>query len=153
MAAINNPTNSFTIQKSKSEIFDAVKKIAAAERKYSVANEDDILNRIRLREAAIIGSNGYNIEFTLTKITDNEFTVKIETSREIGGLDTPSEVHNANYILKEVTDKFSAYLSGNVNDKGAANIPNKGTGCMVFLGLIIILSVGILGAGYFLIWQ
>jgi hypothetical protein len=143
MQAINNPTASFTIQKSKPEIFDAVKKIAEAEKyKYSVVNEDHVLNRISLREAAVIGNNGYNIEFTLTKISDNEFAVKIETSRERGGLDTQAEVHNANYILKEVTDKFSSYLSGNVNEQGVANIPNRGTGCMLVLGILIIFSVG-----------
>ena len=144
MPAINNPSNSFTIQKTKTEIFDAVKKIATAEKhKYSVANEDDLLNRISLREAAVIGNNGYNIEFTLTKASDNEFTVKIETSRERGALDTPTEIHNANYILKEVTDKFSSYLSGNVNDKGVANIPNRGTGCMLVLGVMLIVSLGL----------
>ena len=144
MAAINNPTNSFTIQKTKSEIFDAVKKIATAEKhKFSIANEDDLLNRISLREAAVIGNNGYNIEFTLTKASENEFTVKIEASRERGALDTPTEIHNANYILKEVTDKFSSYLSGNINDKGVANIPNRGTGCMLVLGLLFIVSFGL----------
>lgn len=144
MPAINNPSNSFTIQKTKSEIFDAVKKIAAAEKhKYSVANEDDLLNRISLREAAVLGNNGYNIEFTLTKVSDNEFTVKIETSRERGALDTQTEIHNANYILKEVTDKFSSYLSGNVNDKGVANIPDRGTGCAVILGIMFIVSISL----------
>jgi hypothetical protein len=56
---------------------------------------------------------------------------------------TPTEIHNANYILKEVTDKFSSYLSGNVNDKGVANIPNRGTGCMLVLGIMFIVSLGL----------
>jgi hypothetical protein len=144
MPAINNPTNSFTIQKTKSEIFDAVKRIASTEKqKYKVVSHDDILNRISLREAAIIGNNGYNIEFILTKISENEFTVKVETSRERGGLDTPTEINNANYILKEVTDKFSSYLSGNVNEKGEAIIPDRGTGCILVLGIMIITVAGI----------
>lgn len=143
MVAINNPTNSFTIQKSKLEVFNAVKKIAEAEQhKYSIVVEDDLLNRISLREVAIIGNNGYNIEFSLTKVSENEYTVKIETSRERGALDSQTEIHNANYILKEVTDKFSSYLSGNVNEKGVANIPNRGIGCMFFLGIIGMVSIG-----------
>lgn len=145
MAAINNPTNSFTIEKTKSEIFNAVKKISDQEKhKYSVSNQDDMLNRIVLREAAPIGNNGYNIEFILTKVSETEFTVKIEASRERGGIDTPTEVHNANYILKEVTDKFSSYLSGKVTAQGTAIIPNKGTGCVVFLGIMIIICIGLL---------
>jgi hypothetical protein len=144
MPAINNPTNSFTIQKNKSEIFNAVKQIAAIEKqKYQIVNEDELLNRISIREAAIIGNNGYNIEFTLTKISDTEFTVKLETSRERGGLDTPTEIHNANYILKEVTDKFSSFLSGNVNEKGIAIIPDRGTGCILVFGIMIITAAGI----------
>lgn len=144
MAAINNPTNTFTIQKTKTEIFDAVKNIVTAEKyKYSIVTEDEILNRIRLREGSALSTNGYNTEFRLTRISDNEFTVIIETSRERGGLDTQVEVNNANYILKEITDKFSSYLSGNINEKGVAKIPNTGTGCMVVLGLLSILLAGV----------
>ena len=147
MAAINNPTNSFNIEKSKDEIFDAVRQITIAEKyKYSIANEDELLNRIRIREVATIGNNGYNVEFTLTRLSDSEYKVNIECSRERGGLNTDVEVNNANYILKEVTDKFSSFLSRKVNEKGQAVIPNKGTGCVVLFSIMVIIAVGIFAA-------
>jgi hypothetical protein len=132
-----NPKREFTIAFDIPAIKKAVFEIVNKEpHNYILVNDDTVLNQIRIHEKGQLMDVGYHIDFAYKKVSETETTVLVEVSRKIGAVDTPQEVHNANYILKEITDKFSSYLSGKVDASGKAQIP-KNDGCMlVVFGLV-----------------
>lgn len=141
-----NPTKEFTVSFPELEVREAIKKIIKAEpSKYSLVKEDEILNEIRIHEKITAWDQGYHIDFVLKKISNSETAVRLEVSRKVGALDEKHEIHNANYIVKEISDKFSAYLSGNVDSSsGKANIPEN-KGC-----ILLISSIGLVGFLFYL---
>lgn len=127
-----NPKKEFTISYEINAIKAAVLNIVDKEpSKYALINDDIVLNQIRIHEKGILMDVGYHIDFSFRKKTDTETDISIEVSRKIGAIDNKNEIHNSNYILKEITDKFSSYLSGKVDvETGKAVIP-KNDGCIV----------------------
>lgn len=134
-----NPKKEFTIAYDLDSIKKAIHNIINKEpAKYSLVNDDPVLNQIRFHEKITAWDTGYHIDFLFRKISDNETNVIVEVSRKMGAISNDSEVHNSNYIIKEVTDKFSSYLSGKVNaETGKAEIP-KNEGCFAILVFLII---------------
>jgi len=140
-----NPKNEFVLDFDRDPIRRAVFSIVQKEpEKYILVNDDTVLHRIRLHEKGILLDVGYHIDFVLEIMSDSQTKVQIIVSRKIGAIDNQTEVHNSNYILKEITDKFSSYLSGKVDESGKAVIP-KNDGCIGVLVLLILVS-------YFFLW-
>lgn len=139
---VSNPKREFTINYDIAAIKKAVLSIISNEpAKYILVNDDQVLNQIRIKEKGILMDVGYHIDFSFRKKSDSETDVAIEVSRTIGAIDNKNEIHNSNYILKEITDKFSSYLSGKVDATGKAEIP-KNDGCIgVFAVLIAIIGL------------
>lgn len=140
-----NPKREFTLQVNVNAVITAIFSIVQKEpSKYTLVNDDTVLSMIRIHEKGILMDVGYHIDFIYKKKTETETDVVIEVSRKIGAIDSPTEIHNANYILKEITDKFSAYLSGKVNaETGKAEIP-KNDGCIGVFTLLVIIILSII---------
>ncbi|HEX2629481.1 MAG TPA: hypothetical protein VHM26_10720 [Chitinophagaceae bacterium] len=122
----SNPKKEFTIPKDVDFIKKAILSIPEKEpTKYVLHSDDALLNQIKIHEKGQLFDSGYFIDFGLKKISETETTVTIEISKKLGAIDTPTEVHNANHIIKEIEGKFSAYLSGKEIIKN--------DGCVVFI--------------------
>ena len=134
-----NPKKEYNISFDIDACKKAVHKIIQLEpEKYTLVNDDSILNQIRFHEKFPLLDIGYHIDFGFKKISDTETNVNIEISRKMGTINNRHEVHNSNYILKEVTDKFSSYLSGKTDiQTGKAVIP-KNDGCIGVFAILII---------------
>lgn len=129
----HNPKREFTINYDVEAIKKAVFSIVDKEtHKYVLVSDDQVLNQVRIRQKGVLLDSGYHIDFLYKKRGAVETDLVIEVSRPVGAVDTPTEIHNANYILKEIAEKFSAYLSGNVDDAGKAKTAGN-AGCMLFV--------------------
>lgn len=140
---ITNPVREFVIDYSLSDIKIALNKIIQAEPSdYVLVNDDTVLNQFRILQKGRLLDLGYHVDFTFTIITENQTKVHVEVSRNLGTINTSGELSIANNSLKSITDKLSAFLSGNVDEKtGKAKVPAQG--CVVLL-LIITSSLGLL---------
>jgi hypothetical protein len=143
-----NPKREYTLPKTIDQVRSAISKIPEMEKyKYALENDDRLLNQIRLHEKGVAWDGGYHIDFILTKISDTETKVEVEVGKKRGAINDSSDASNVNYIMKEITDKMSAYLSGNVNaETGQANVAEN-VGCTSII--IFFLAAGALL--YFLI--
>jgi len=113
-----NPKKEFVVTYNIENVRQAILKINEFEPNYYVIVKDDkILNEIRLLQKGQLLDFGFHVDFDLTKISDNETKVSIEVSRNLGAINTASEVSIANNSLKSITSKFSAYLSGDINER------------------------------------
>jgi len=123
-----NPKKEFNLKFNEESIKEAILKIPNMEpNDYSLVKNDIILNEIRIHRKGQLLDLGYHVDFTLSKISDEETKVAVEVSRNLGAINTSSEVSISNNILKSITSKFSAYLSGDVNkETGKANVTPQG---------------------------
>ena len=144
MMLITNPFREYTLDFSVSEIKIAVHKLINAEsHDYKLVNDDQILNQIRVHQKGRLLDLGFHIDFSFNAITDNQTNIRIEVSRNLGAINTAGELSLANNSLKSVTDKLSAFLSGNVDENtGKAKIPAQG--CSVALLIITITLIMII---------
>jgi len=102
---------------------------------YILVKDDRILNEIRFHQKGVLLDPGYHVDFDLTKVSDTETKVVVEISRNIGTINSTSEVSISKNSLKSVTSKFSSYLSGDIDPTtGKANVPQQG--CVVLLFLL-----------------
>lgn len=140
---ITNPVREFVIDYSLSDIRIALNKLIQAEPSdYVLVNDDTVLNQFRILQKGRLLDLGYHVDFTFTIITENQTKVHVEVSRNLGTINTSGELSIANNSLKSITDKFSAFLSGNIDEKtGKANVPAQG--CVVLI-LIIASSFGLI---------
>lgn len=138
-----NPKKEFVVNYDESQVREAILKLNTSEPDYYVLVKDDkVLNEIRIHQKGQFLDVGYHVDFTLTKVSETETKVVVEVSRNLGTINTASEVSIANNSLKSVTSKFSSFLSGDVDPKtGKANIPAQG--CLV---LSIVMLSGIAGS-------
>lgn len=133
-----NPTKEFIIPKSIEEVRKAILKLNEAEPTYYVLERDNkMLNQITLHQKGSMLDVGYHIDFLLKKISEEETKVNIEISRRMGSINTGGEMSIANNSMKTITDKFTAFLEGNVDEYGKAKVPAN-TGC----ALILIVGIG-----------
>lgn len=101
---------------------------------YVLVKDDKILNQIRFHQKGVLLDPGYHVDFDLTKISDTETKVVVEISRNLGTINSTSEVSISNNSLKSVTSKFSSFLSGDVDPTtGKANVPQQGCVVLLFL--------------------
>jgi hypothetical protein len=128
--AINNPKKEFSVNFSIDEVKAGILKL---EKKDCVIEKNDaILNEIVFHDKEALGF-GYNVSFTLEKLSDTETKVVIEVSRKSSAINSSSEVATANNKLKRFANEFSSAMSGNPIPKSA--------GCMsiiipVFMALV-----------------
>lgn len=123
-----NPKKEFVVKFDETKVKEAILKLVSIEpNDYSLVKNDEILNEIRILRKGQFLDLGYHIDFTMSKINEFETKIIVEVSRNMGTINTSSEVSIANNILKSVTSKFSSYISGDVNPKtGKANVPQQG---------------------------
>ena len=135
-----NPKKEFTVSFSIEKVREAIYKLNSTEPDYYIiASDSKALNQIRIHQKGSFLDMGYHVDFEMQKIADEETKVTIEISRNTGAIDTPSEMSIANNSMKSITNKFGAFLEGNVDPAtGKPNLP-KPTGCVLFL---------LLGCGY-----
>lgn len=132
-----NPTKEFSVPHSIDHVRDSILKLNETEPKYYVLVSDNkSLGQIRIHQKGALLDMGYHIDFTLHKISDQETKVSVEISRNAGAINTAAEMSIANNSMKSVTDKFGAFLDGNVDATGKPNLP-KPSGCVIF-GLIFL---------------
>ncbi|HWJ29904.1 MAG TPA: hypothetical protein VNS32_25415 [Flavisolibacter sp.] len=135
-----NPKKEFTVSYSLEKVREAILKLNTTEPDYYViASDSKALNQIRIHQKGSFLDMGYHVDFEMQKLSEGETKVTIEISRNAGAIDTASEMSIANNSMKSITNKFGAFLEGNVDPAtGKPNLP-KPTGCMLFL---------LLGAAY-----
>jgi hypothetical protein len=127
-----NPKKEFVVKFDEASIKKAVLKVISSEPSdFTLVKNDEILNEIRIHRKGVFMDLGYHVDFTFTKIAEAETNVIVEVSRRVGTLSNHAELTIASNILKSITSKFSAYLSGDVNPQtGKANLP-KAEGCYI----------------------
>lgn len=142
----HNPKKEFVVNFNDTKVKENILKIAASEpNNYKLIKDDQILNEIRILQKETLGV-GYHIDFIVFRLSDSQTKIVIEVSRSVGAINTSAEATLSNMHLKTVSDKLSAFLSGNVNSQtGTANIPKQG--CMVVILLLISFAAG----AYFLL--
>jgi hypothetical protein len=140
-----NPKKEFVVNFDMDTVRQAALKLNVTEPDYYVLVKDDkILNQIRFHQKGVLLDPGYHVDFDLTKVSDIETKVVVEISRNLGTINSSSEVSISNNSLKSVTSKFSSFLSGDVDPTtGKANVPKQG--CVVTL---IIMLTGFAGSTY-----
>jgi hypothetical protein len=140
-----NPKKEFVVNFDMDSVKQAVLKLNTAEPNYYVLVKDDkILNQIRFHQKGVLLDPGYHVDFDLTKVSETETKVVVEISRNLGTINSSTEVSISNNSLKSVTNKFSSFLSGDVNPTtGKANVPQQG--CMIIL---IMMLTGFAGSVY-----
>jgi hypothetical protein len=123
-----NPKKEFIVKFDETQVKEAILKLTSIEpNNYSLVKNDEILNEIKILRKGQLLDVGYHIDFTMSKTSELETKIIVEVSRNIGTINTASEVSIANNILKSVTSKFSSYISGDVNSEtGKANVPKQG---------------------------
>lgn len=127
-----NPKKEFVVNYDEQKVREAVLKVIASDNDYELVKDDKILNEIRFHQKGVLLDPGYHIDFSMTKVSDTETKVVVEVSRNLGAINTATEVSISNNSLKHVTSVFSAFLSGDVNaETGKPNIPQQG--CVVLL--------------------
>ncbi len=141
-----NPKKEFTVNYTVEDVRTAILKIPSNEPgDYKLVKDDAILSEIRIHQKGVLLDMGYHIDFTFNKVGDAETKVIVEVSRNLGSINTAAEVSIANNTLKSFSEKFSSYLSGNVDEKGKAKT-SQPSGCM----LIVMAGIG-LGTIYLII--
>lgn len=132
------PKKEFVINYTKEEIKEAIFKFVKTDpNSYELVKDDSVLNEIRLLQKGNFKNNGHHIDFTLSKISDTETKVVVEVNSNRGSLSSDLDVSIANTVMKNVTSKFSSFLSGNTDPViEKAKAPKQG--CM--LTLLILLS-------------
>lgn len=135
-----NPKKEFTVSYSIDKVKEAIYKLNETEPDYYVIVSDSkALNQIRIHQKGSFLDMGYHVDFEVQKITDEETKITIEISRNAGTINTAAEMSIANNSMKSITNKFGAFLEGNVDPTtGKPNLPAP-TGCILFL---------LLGVGY-----
>jgi carbon monoxide dehydrogenase subunit G len=135
-----NPKKEFTVNYPIDKVKEAIHKLNATEPDYYVIVSDSAaLNQIRIHQKGSFLDMGYHVDFEMQKVSDNETKVTIEISRNAGTINTAAEMSIANNSMKSITNKFGAFLEGNVDPAtGKPNLPQP-TGCIVFV---------IIGAAY-----
>lgn len=135
-----NPKKEFTVSYSIDKVKEAIYKLNATEPDYYViASDNKALNQIRIHQKGSFLDMGYHVDFEMQKTSDEETKVTIEISRNAGVINTAAEMSIANNSMKSITNKFGAFLEGNVDPAtGKPNLP-KPTGCMLFV---------LIGAGF-----
>lgn len=135
-----NPKKEFTVSYSIDKVKEAIYKLNETEPDYYViASDSKALNQIRIHQKGSFLDMGYHVDFEVQKITDEETKITIEISRNAGTINTAAEMSIANNSMKSITNKFGAFLEGNVDPAtGKPNLP-KPTGCMLFV---------LIGAGF-----
>lgn len=130
-----NPKKEFVVNFDMDTVRQAALKLNETEPDYYVLVKDDkILNQIRFHQKGVLLDPGYHVDFDLTKISDTETKVVVEISRNLGTINSTSEVSISNNSLKSVTSKFSSFLSGDVDPTtGKANVPQQGCVVLLFL--------------------
>lgn len=130
-----NPKKEFVVNFDMDTVRQAALKLNETEPDYYVLVKDDkILNQIRFHQKGVLLDPGYHVDFDLTKVSDTETKVVVEISRNLGTINSTSEVSISNNSLKSVTSKFSSFLSGDVDPTtGKANVPQQGCVVLLFL--------------------
>jgi len=123
-----NPKKEFVVKYDEAKVKEAVLKLVQLEPEdYSLVKNDEILNEIRIHRKGQLLDLGYHVDFIFSKVSETETKVVVEVSRNMGAINTSSEVSTSNNILKSITSKFSSYLSGDINPQtGKANVPQQG---------------------------
>lgn len=129
-----NPKKEFTVSYSIDKVREAIYKMNATEPDYYViSNDNKALNQIRIHQKGSFLDMGYHVDFEMQKLAEDETRVTIEISRNAGAIDTSAEMSIANNSMKSITNKFGAFLEGNVDAAtGKPNLPPP-SGCMVFI--------------------
>lgn len=137
-----NPKKEFVVNYPIENVKEAIRKLNITEPDYYVIVSDSAaLNQIRIHQKGSFLDMGYHVDFELQKVADNETKVTIEISRNAGTINTESEMAVANNSMKSITNKFGAFLEGNVDPKtGKPNLPAP-SGCMIFI---------LIATGYFI---
>ena len=136
-----NPKKELTINFSVKKVREAILKL---QKKDCVLIKDDkTLNEITLHDKDALGT-GYIFSFIMVVKEDEITNVTIEVTKNlIGSISTAKEQTLGTNKLKRITHEFSAYLSGDVDEKtGKPNVPKQG--CMVTT-LLMVGSIGIGG--------
>jgi hypothetical protein len=142
-----NPKREFVVGYDIEKVREAVLKLNATEPDYYIIVKDDkTLNEIKFHQKGQFLDLGYHIDFILQKLSEVETKVVVEVSRNLGAINTSGEVSIANNSLKSVTSKFSAFLSGDVNEEtGKPNLPQQG--CLLTTLITIVLFTAMVYAG------
>jgi hypothetical protein len=129
-----NPKKEFTVSYSIDKVKEAIYKLNETEPDYYVIVSDSkALNQIRIHQKGSFLDMGYHVDFEVQKIADEETKITIEISRNAGTINTAAEMSIANNSMKSITNKFGAFLEGNVDPAtGKPNLP-KPSGCLVFV--------------------
>jgi hypothetical protein len=129
-----NPKKEFTVSYSIDKVKEAIYKLNETEPDYYVIVSDSkALNQIRIHQKGSFLDMGYHVDFEVQKIADEETKITIEISRNAGTINTAAEMSIANNSMKSITNKFGAFLEGNVDPTtGKPNLP-KPSGCLVFI--------------------
>lgn len=137
-----NPKKEFTVSYSIDKVKEAIYKLNTTEPDYYViASDNKALSQIRIHQKGSFLDLGYHVDFEMQKISEEETKVTIEISRNAGVINTAAEMSIANNSMKSITNKFGAFLEGNVDPAtGKPNLPAP-TGCLVFI---------LIAAGWFL---
>lgn len=129
-----NPKKEFTVSYSIDKVKEAIYKLNESEPDYYVIVSDSkALNQIRIHQKGSFLDMGYHVDFEVQKIADEETKITIVISRNAGTINTAAEMSIANNSMKSITNKFGAFLEGNVDP--ATGKPNilKPSGCLLFV--------------------
>lgn len=105
-----NPKTQFVVDFNIDEVKIAILRLDKIVPDCPIINNDNILNTIRLHRKGTLDL-GYHIDFRLEQSSENKTKIEIEVSRNLGTINTASEVAISNNILKMITEKFSIALS------------------------------------------
>ncbi len=114
IGVIPNPKKSFQIEKSISEVKQAVEHLTLFTAKYKLFKANPVLNQFTF-EAFEFLSLGVYIDINCFSLNDQRTEVSIEVKRKIGSFDKSHEVSLANTHLSAITDLISESISADPN--------------------------------------
>jgi hypothetical protein len=107
--AIPNPQKSFQIEKSTSEVNEALKNLCLYTKEYKIFKENELLS-LYIYEASEFLSLGVYIDVNFSSASENKTEVKIEVRRKVGTFNQSFEVTQANQHLIKIADLLSLSL-------------------------------------------
>lgn len=146
---IETPKREFVIPKTPTQVGEAILNIQKCyPGEYQIDKADDLLNQYRLVRPGPMLDLGHYIDFTITKVNDQESKVVVELNKRGSVLYTPLDMGRSAEILKEVVDRFGLSLKGDIHKQAEEEINKRESADKALsrvLWVVIILTIAFVG--------
>jgi len=112
-----NPKREFTIAVPIADVGKSILQVQSHyPKEYQLDKADDLFHQYRFIKPGALLDMGYYIDFVLTKVNETDSKIDVEVSRRAGAINTNIEMGIANETLKNVVDRLSLSIKGQLSE-------------------------------------